>query len=161
MKPARPALLLLIPLLLGACAAPDDATVIRSDSTRVTTRTTVTTGSGPTNPGTVSQRQTTTTQQTTRGALPVSALPREGQQVMRQIAQGGPFRYAKDGSPFGNRERRLPRQPGGYYREYTVPTPGETDRGARRIICGGQPDTRTDDCYYTADHYRTFRSLQP
>ena len=80
---------------------------------------------------------------------------------MRQIAQGGPFRYAKDGSPFGNRERRLPRQPGGYYREYTVPTPGETDRGARRIICGGQPDTRTDDCYYTADHYRTFRSLQP
>lgn len=156
MKPARPALLLFIPLLLGACDAPRDDTMIRSDRTQVTTRTTVTTGSGA-----ATQRQTTTTRQKTTGrTIPISDLPREGQQVMRQIAQGGPFRYAKDGTTFGNRERRLPRQPGGYYREYTVPTPGETDRGARRIVCGGQPDTRTDDCHYTPDHYRTFRSIQ-
>ena len=158
MKPARPALLLLIPLILAACAPPgDDATVIRSDRTQVTTRTTVTTGSGA-----ATQRQTTTTRQKTTGpTIPISDLPREGQQVMRQIAQGGPFRYAKDGTTFGNRERRLPTRPSGYYREYTVPTPGETDRGARRIVCGGQPDTRTDDCHYTPDHYRTFRSIQP
>nr|WP_254632770.1 ribonuclease domain-containing protein [Deinococcus sp. GbtcB9] len=145
-------MLLLIPLILAACAAPGDGGVARDDRTQVTT---------PTSGGTATQRQTTTTQQKTPGrAIPISDLPREGQQVMRQIAQGGPFRYAKDGTTFGNRERRLPTRPSGYYREYTVPTPGETDRGARRIVCGGQPDTRTDDCYYTPDHYRTFRSLQ-
>ncbi|MXV19256.1 ribonuclease domain-containing protein [Deinococcus xianganensis] len=156
MKPARPALLLLIPLILAACAAPGDDGSARNDRTQVTTRTTVITGSGA-----ATQRQTTTTRQKTTGrTIPISALPREGQQVMRQIAQGGPFRYAKDGTTFGNRERRLPTRPSGYYREYTVPTPGETDRGARRIVCGGQPDTRTDDCHYTPDHYRTFRSIQ-
>ncbi|GGK91766.1 ribonuclease domain-containing protein [Deinococcus radiotolerans] len=159
MKPACPTFLLLM-TLLGACAAPgDNATVIRDQSTQVTTRTTVTTNSGAVDPGQTT-RQSTQRPSTSR-EVPLSALPREGQQVLRQIAQGGPFRYAKDGSTFGNRERRLPQQPSGYYREYTVPTPGETDRGARRLICGGQPDTRTDDCYYTADHYRTFRSVQP
>lgn len=154
MKPARPALLLLIPLILAACTVPGDGGVARDDRTQVTTRTT-------TSSGTATQRHTTTTQpQITGRAIPISDLPREGQQVMRQIAQGGPFRYAKDGTTFGNRERRLPTRPSGYYREYTVPTPGETDRGARRIVCGGQPDTRTDDCHYTPDHYRTFRSIQ-
>ena len=88
-------------------------------------------------------------------------LPREGQTVLRQISQGGPFRYSKDGSTFGNRERLLPRQNSGYYREYTVPTPGENDRGARRLVCGGQPRTSTADCYYTADHYDSFRRVQP
>lgn len=152
MNPARPTLLLLIPLLLAACTTPRDDAVIRSDSTQVTTRTTITTDNATTS---------TTTQRQTRGTtIPISALPREGQQVLRQIAQGGPFRYAKDGSTFGNRERRLPTRPSGYYREYTVPTPGENDRGARRIVCGGQPPTRTDDCHYTPDHYRTFRSIQ-
>ncbi|GGR80939.1 ribonuclease domain-containing protein [Deinococcus sedimenti] len=153
MNPARPTLLL-IPLLLAACAAPpDDTTVIRGDSTQVTTRTTVTTDNATTG-------KTTTQRQSTAATVPISALPREGQQVLRQIDQGGPFRYAKDGSTFGNRERRLPTRPSGYYREYTVPTPGENDRGARRIVCGGQPPTRTDDCHYTPDHYRTFRSIQ-
>ncbi|MFC6660146.1 ribonuclease domain-containing protein [Deinococcus multiflagellatus] len=85
----------------------------------------------------------------------------EGRQVLGRIAQGGPFPYRKDGAAFGNRERLLPRQPSGYYREYTVPTPGETDRGARRIVCGGAPVTRTAECYYTADHYASFRRIAP
>ncbi|GGO32543.1 ribonuclease [Deinococcus humi] len=91
----------------------------------------------------------------------VGELPREGAQLLQTIAQGGKFRYSKDGVTFGNRERILPRQPGGYYREYTVPTPGEGDRGARRIVCGGQPVTSTAECYYTADHYASFRRIRP
>ncbi|GGS14600.1 ribonuclease domain-containing protein [Deinococcus knuensis] len=87
-------------------------------------------------------------------------LPREADPVLTRIAQGGPYRYSKDGSTFGNRERLLPRQNSGYYREYTVPTPGENDRGARRIVCGGPPRT-TAECYYTPDHYASFRRIQP
>ncbi|QLG10477.1 ribonuclease [Deinococcus sp. D7000] len=93
--------------------------------------------------------------------IDASDLPREGTQVLQDIAGGGPFRYRKDGVTFGNRERILPRQASGYYREYTVPTPGEGDRGARRIVCGGQPVTRTAECYYTADHYASFRRIRP
>lgn len=74
--------------------------------------------------------------------------------VLRSIASGGPFRYPKDGAVFSNRERRLPLHPHGYYREYTVPTPGVSGRGARRIIAG-----RNDDLYYTEDHYRRFRRI--
>lgn len=88
-------------------------------------------------------------------------LPPEGQALLPLIARGGPFRYERDGTTFGNREGRLPRQARGYYREYTVKTPGESDRGARRIICGGAPATRTSECYYTADHYATFRRIRP
>lgn len=88
-------------------------------------------------------------------------LPREGQATLQAIARGGPFRYAKDGATFGNRERILPQQQRGYYREYTVPTPGERDRGARRLVCGGQRITSTAECYYTGDHYATFRRVRP
>lgn len=90
----------------------------------------------------------------------VGDLPREGQRTLRLIAAGGPFPYRKDGSTFGNREGVLPRRPGGGYREYTVPTPGEGDRGARRIVCAGvtPPDA---ECYYSADHYTTFRRIRP
>ncbi|RJF71588.1 ribonuclease [Deinococcus cavernae] len=88
-------------------------------------------------------------------------LPREGQQMHVLIGKGGPFRYSKDGATFGNREGLLPSHARGYYREYTVKTPGEDDRGARRIICGGQPVTSTAECYYTADHYSTFRRIRP
>ncbi|WP_342667884.1 ribonuclease domain-containing protein [Deinococcus marmoris] len=90
-----------------------------------------------------------------------SELPREGTQLLRTISRGERFRYSKDGTTFGNRERILPRQGSGYYREYTVPTPGESDRGARRIVCGGQPVTSTAECYYTADHYASFRRIRP
>lgn len=90
-----------------------------------------------------------------------SELPREGTQLLRTISSGERFRYSKDGTTFSNRERILPRQGSGYYREYTVPTPGESDRGARRIVCGGQPVTSTAECYYTADHYASFRRIRP
>jgi ribonuclease T1 len=96
--------------------------------------------------------------------MPVVALaelPREAQVVMRLIRQGGPFPYEKDGTVFFNRERLLPAQKRGYYREYTVPTPGLTHRGARRIVCGGWTPTVPDACYYTADHYASFRRIVP
>ena len=75
------------------------------------------------------------------------------------IYQGGPFRYDKDGVVFGNRERMLPSKDRGYYREYTVKTPGERTRGARRIVCGGLKPAAPDACYYTDDHYASFRKI--
>lgn len=92
-------------------------------------------------------------------ALALTELPLEGQQTYRLILQGGPFPYPKDGVVFGNRERLLPRQARGYYREYTVKTPGARDRGARRIVCGGEEPTRPQACYYSADHYASFRVI--
>lgn len=88
----------------------------------------------------------------------VTELPPQGRETYERIRQGGPFRYDKDGVVFGNRERQLPAQRRGYYREYTVTTPGSRDRGARRIVCGG-PSRTPDACYYTADHYASFRRI--
>ena len=82
-------------------------------------------------------------------------LPREARETLALIKRGGPFPYKRDGIVFGNRERRLPVQSNGYYREYTVPTPGARDRGARRIIAGG-----SGEYYYTGDHYNTFRRIR-
>ncbi|MCS6847947.1 MAG: ribonuclease domain-containing protein [Anaerolineae bacterium] len=81
----------------------------------------------------------------------VDELPREAQQTLALIRHGGPFPYRQDGTIFQNRERRLPIKPRGYYREYTVRTPGERDRGARRIVMGAG-----GEIYYTADHYESF-----
>ncbi|MBX3604436.1 MAG: ribonuclease N1 [Piscinibacter sp.] len=92
-----------------------------------------------------------------RIALP--ELPPEGVRTYQAIRAGGPFQYAKDGSVFGNRERRLPLRSRGFYREYTVPTPGIAHRGARRIVCGGAKPTAPESCYYTADHYTSFRLI--
>ena len=78
-------------------------------------------------------------------------VPREALQTIRLIESGGPFPYARDGVVFMNRERRLPQHPIGYWHEYTVPTPGESDRGARRIIHGAG-----GEFYYTGDHYASF-----
>jgi ribonuclease T1 len=86
-------------------------------------------------------------------------LPPEAVTVLAQIHAGGPFRYDRDGVVFGNRERVLPAKARGYYHEYTVPTPGAKNRGARRIVCGGPPQ-RPDACYYTDDHYQTFRRIR-
>lgn len=83
--------------------------------------------------------------------VPASELPEEGRQTLRLIEQGGPFPFRQDGTIFQNREGRLPSEPRAYYREYTVPTPGSRDRGARRIIAGKEGER-----YYTGDHYRTF-----
>lgn len=87
-----------------------------------------------------------------------AGLPPEAVAVLERIGDGGPFPYRKDGSVFHNRERLLPARPTGYYREYTVPTPGARDRGARRIVTGGEPP---EVFYYTADHYRSFRRIEP
>ena len=86
-------------------------------------------------------------------------LPAEAQSTYRSIRRGGPFPYEKDGSVFGNRERKLPRQARGFYREYTVVTPHSRTRGARRIVCGGLPPMEPKACYYTEDHYASFRRI--
>ena len=82
-------------------------------------------------------------------------LPAEARATIQLIRKGGPFPYAKDGAVFGNREQALPRQNRGYYREYTVKTPGERTRGARRIIWG-----KGGEFYYTDDHYNHFRRVR-
>ena len=91
-------------------------------------------------------------------------LPPEARQTLNLIKRGGPFPYPrKDGSTFGNFEKRLPERPRGYYREYTVPTPGSRDRGARRIVAGGGPHgyvARSGEYHYTHDHYHSFRRIQ-
>ena len=89
----------------------------------------------------------------------VAQLPRQGQQTYRLIFQGGPFAHDKDGVVFGNRERLLPPKRRGYYREYTVETPGLRHRGARRIVCGGVQRTQPDACWYTSDHYSSFKRI--
>ena len=92
----------------------------------------------------------------------VADLPSDARQTLALIKRGGPFPYRRDGVVFGNFEQRLPFRPRGYYREYTVPTPGARDRGARRIIAGEgrQRDVRTaGEYYYSDDHYRTFRRI--
>lgn len=102
-------------------------------------------------------------QQNVRAAEPtvlaLAQLPPEGRVTYRLILQGGPFPHEKDGSVFGNRERLLPSQKRGYYREYTVATPAARNRGARRIVCGG-PALKPEVCYYTADHYSSFQRLE-
>jgi len=86
--------------------------------------------------------------------MSVAQLPQQARETLHLIRAGGPFPYAKDGVVFGNYERVLPRKPRGYYHEYTVPTLGAHDRGARRIITG-----RAGELYYTDDHYRTFKRI--
>jgi ribonuclease T1 len=90
----------------------------------------------------------------------LSQLPPQGIETYQLIRQGGPFPFEKDGTIFGNRERLLPIQKRGYYREYTVKTPRSRSRGTRRIVCGGLA-TAPDACYYTADHYASFRKIVP
>jgi ribonuclease T1 len=86
--------------------------------------------------------------------IQTSALPPEARQTLALIKAGGPFPYQRDGAVFGNRESLLPKRERGYYREYTVKTPGAKDRGARRIVGG-----RGGEYYYTDDHYRSFRRI--
>lgn len=85
----------------------------------------------------------------------ILSLPQEAKDTLRLIRQGGPYPYPRDGVVFGNYEKRLPQQQRGYYREYTVKTPGVRSRGARRIVCG-QPS----ECYYSDDHYNTFKLIR-
>jgi guanyl-specific ribonuclease Sa len=87
----------------------------------------------------------------------LAGLPPEARATLQLIEQGGPFPQRQDGTVFHNRERLLPQRPTGYYREYTVRTPGISHRGARRIVTGGDPP---EVYYYTEDHYRSFRQLE-
>lgn len=89
----------------------------------------------------------------------LAQLPPQGRSMLTLIYQGGPFRHDKDGVVFGNRERLLPANARAYYREYTVRTPGERSRGARRIVCGGLEPAAPDACFYTDDHYASFRKI--
>lgn len=88
-------------------------------------------------------------------SINVVELPSEARATLQLIKQGGPFPYPRDGVVFGNYEKRLPQQPRGYYHEYTVQTPGAGNRGARRIVCGAPVE-----CYYSNDHYQTFRYIK-
>ncbi|MEO7938010.1 MAG: ribonuclease [Burkholderiaceae bacterium] len=92
--------------------------------------------------------------------ISIAELPAQGAQMVAQITRGGPFPHEKDGAVFGNRERLLPIKSRGYYREYTVATPGLEHRGVRRIVCGGKPRV-PEACYYSADHYASFRMIVP
>src|SRR5581483_10982346 len=84
----------------------------------------------------------------------VGQLPKEAAQTLALIDKGGPYPYDRDGITFANQEKLLPKRPNGYYKEYTLPTPGERDRGARRLIVG-----KDGDVYYTDDHYASFRQV--
>jgi ribonuclease T1 len=91
--------------------------------------------------------------------ISVDALPPQAVHTLGLIRSNGPFPFDRDGVVFGNREHALPERPRGYYREYTVKTPGVRSRGATRIVCGAdQPSAR--ECYYSDDHYRTFRRIR-
>ena len=107
-----------------------------------------------TSPSSLPDKATQAPARTNPSALPAireSDLPAEGRRVLALIRAGGPYRYSQDDQTFGNFEGILPRRDRGYYREYTVPTPGEGDRGARRIVAGADGEK-----YYTGDHYESF-----
>jgi ribonuclease T1 len=93
------------------------------------------------------------------GTISLAELPKQGQETYAQILKGGPFAYDKDGTVFGNRERVLPAQKRGYYREYTVKTPYARTRGAKRIVCGGSQPVQPEACYYSDDHYASFKRI--
>jgi ribonuclease T1 len=98
------------------------------------------------------------THSSTAGSLrivPLASLPVQAQETVGLIQHGGPFRYPHDGIVYQNLERQLPAEPAGYYHEYTVLTPGSSDRGTRRIVTG-----RDGQFYYTADHYASFVRIQ-
>ena len=87
-------------------------------------------------------------------------MPREARETLSLVHKGGPFPYSQDGVVFSNRERALFKQPRGYYHEYTVKTPGTRTRGARRIVCGGNPKATPNECFYTDNHYESFRKIK-
>jgi ribonuclease T1 len=109
--------------------------------------------------GSVQAKEAAPGTQSALADISLSALPVQAQETHRLVHTGGPFPYSKDGTVFGNRERLLPRKARGFYREYTVKTPGARNRGARRLVCGGSPPTAPEVCYYTGDHYASFREI--
>lgn len=146
-------------LTLTACHAPADAGAMQNSSPAQVSLPTATaaTGTGRTTPSAGSDTDPASGLRWTS----VSALPKQGQQTYRLIVSGGPFPYARDGVVFQNREGLLPRRSRGSYLEYTVNTPGSSDRGARRIVCAAQAQPNGPQCYYTGDHYASFQSIRP
>ena len=96
---------------------------------------------------------------TRSGDVVLAALPSQALHTLELIRRGGPFPFDRDGVVFGNRERALPARSHGYYHEYTVKTPGLRSRGALRIVCGGD-QSAARECFYSDDHYRTFRRIR-
>ncbi len=96
-----------------------------------------------------------------QASIALADLPKQGRETYVLILAGGPFPYEKDGTVFGNRERQLPAQKRGFYREYTVKTPYARNRGAKRIVCGGSQPVKPEVCYYTDDHYASFKRIAP
>jgi ribonuclease T1 len=94
-------------------------------------------------------------------SIALADLPKQGRETYALILVGGPFPYEKDGTVFGNRERLLPSQKRGFYREYTVKTPYARNRGAKRIVCGGSQPVKPEVCFYTDDHYASFKRILP
>lgn len=94
-------------------------------------------------------------------SIALADLPKQGRETYALILAGGPFPYEKDSTVFGNRERLLPAQKRGFYREYTVKTPYARTRGAKRIVCGGSQSVKPEVCYYTDDHYASFKRIAP
>ncbi|MFC0400669.1 ribonuclease [Paraburkholderia rhizosphaerae] len=92
------------------------------------------------------------------GTVTHAQLPAEAAETLRLIKAGGPYPFSEDGVLFRNSALLLPEHPRGYYHAYTVRTPGSTDRGQRRIVCGG-PRKQTNDCYYTDDYYASFKRI--
>ncbi|WJV50067.1 ribonuclease domain-containing protein [Streptomyces flavofungini] len=140
------ALLICLAVLLTGCGAEGDDTPDRQSTTDRQSAT-----DRRSSPGVAAR-----TPAWARGMETVEAarLPAEARRTLRLIDAGGPFPYEKDGSVFGNFEGELPRHARGYYREYTVPTPGARNRGARRIVTGREHET-----YYTDDHYASFKAV--
>ena len=89
-----------------------------------------------------------------------ASLSPEALRTLELIGRGGPFPHKRDGIVFNNFEKRLPLKPRGFYREYTVATPGAKNRGARRLVCGGERPRAPAACYYTDDHYQSFRKVR-
>ncbi|MFF0557468.1 ribonuclease domain-containing protein [Streptomyces sp. NPDC004266] len=134
LRPLRVLLALVLAVFLAGCSSAGGGAPVAQAPTRTTAAAPTGTSGLPT--------------------VRVSELPPEARGTLGLIARGGPFPYAKDGAVFSNFERVLPRHARGYYHEYTVKTPGESDRGARRIVTG-----RSGETYYTDDHYETFREV--
>lgn len=138
----------------GTGTAPPDAGTA-SSGVAVPTAQPSTARPAPAEPGAPAPAQTSAP--VNRSGLPevkASELPAEARQTLALIARGGPYPYSRDNVTFGNFERILPRKSSGYYKEYTVRTPGESDRGARRIVAG-----EAGEKYYTPDHYNSFRFI--
>ena len=145
----------LVALVLAACGASGSGTAASSASAPQASSSGGHTSQpkpvvSPSDAGRLAPAQATTDLRT----MTVAMLPKQAIDTLRLIADDGPYPYAKDGATFSNREGLLPKHPSGWYREFTVVTPGSDDRGARRIIAG-QDGSR----FYTSDHYSSFREV--